>query len=111
MELTLASLVNEMLSGLPPGPAAAAEVAASRTDAAAAIAGQRARQRTLHHPVLNGLRRAAGTQLASSHSKRGAVKRGRHEKMLKQLIADESGATAVEQGLIATGIALRSSPR
>jgi hypothetical protein len=30
MELTLASLVNETLSGLPPRPAATAEVAASR---------------------------------------------------------------------------------
>jgi hypothetical protein len=40
MELTLASLVNEALSGLPGRLAATAEVAASDADAAEGIAGQ-----------------------------------------------------------------------
>ena len=33
------------------------------------------------------------------------------KKMLKEFIADESGATAIEYGLIAAGIALAIIPR
>jgi hypothetical protein len=61
MELTLASLVNESLSRLRLRLAATPEIAASDADAAEAIAGQRGRQRTLHHlavaivPALNGV--------------------------------------------------------
>jgi pilus assembly protein Flp/PilA len=104
MELTLASLVNEALSDA--GPAATAEVAASNAAAAQGIAGQRRRQRTLTNEPAERVEARAGTP-CEFPLRSGAA---RLKKMLKQFIADESGATAIEYGSIAADIAIAIVP-
>jgi pilus assembly protein Flp/PilA len=60
--------------------------------------------------ALKALRRAIGTRLASYRSIELQWNEDVMKKMLKQFIADESGATAIEYGLIAAGIAIAIVP-
>jgi pilus assembly protein Flp/PilA len=55
---------------------------------------------------------ALGTRLATSFASRTTIWKGQLTmiKILKAFLADESGATAIEYGLIAAGIALAIIP-
>jgi len=110
MELTLASLVNEALSdcgcGLRQLQKLPLRMRLRRKELPVSVEGN---ERFTNEPA-ERVEARAGTRLASSRCV--VVQRDEDvmKKMLKQFIADESGATAIEYGLIAAGIAIAIVP-
>jgi pilus assembly protein Flp/PilA len=106
MELTLASLVNEALSDCGRGLRQLQKLPLRMRLRRKELPVQRRRQRTLTNEPAERVEARAGTP-CEFPLRSGAA---RLTKMLKQFIADESGATAIKYGSIAADIAIAIVP-